>query len=107
MTWWCTSNPAAGAGPQGGSGRGPPGPFMKHLFTLILGAFFAATGVGLLAGAYLLYRQGRRSAVSVASAAGVVVGLVERRGSRGGLSYAPLVRFSTERGQEIEFAATL
>jgi hypothetical protein len=80
---------------------------MKFALALIVGSLFTLVGVGSLVGAALLYRHEQRVGEGV-SATGVVVELIERRDARGhGRSYAPVVRFKTSSGEEVEFAASL
>lgn len=74
---------------------------MKFALALITGSLFALAGAGLLCGAYLVLRHERRAADARAATTGVVVRLEETVGAQGeGRGYAPVVRFTSDRGQE-------
>ena len=72
--------------------------------TLVVIKYVLATvGVGLLLGAAFWYQSVRSFVASASVAEGTVVDLVRSRNSN---SYAPVVHFATEDGQQIEFTST-
>ena len=60
---------------------------------------FPAVGVVLLAIALVVFVRLRRFIREALRTQGTVVGFVERRGSKGGRTYAPVVTFTTQAGQ--------
>jgi hypothetical protein len=60
---------------------------------------FSAVGVVLLAIALIVFVRLRRFVREALRTQGTVVGFVERRGSKGGQTYAPVVTFATQTGQ--------
>jgi hypothetical protein len=81
---------------------------MKFAFALIIGSLFTLTGAGLLCGACLALRHERRATDARAATTGVVVRLEETVGAQGeGRGYAPVVRFTSDRGQQIEFISAV
>lgn len=70
---------------------------LKYLFSLI--------GIGLLIGAFLIYLNISGFMAEAVSAQGTVIDLVQSRSSSQ-RSYRPVVRFSTEDGQTLEFTSS-
>jgi hypothetical protein len=66
---------------------------------------FSAVGVGMLIGAFFLYRNTSAFLVEAIAVQGTVVELVPVR-SDDSYTYKPVVRFSTEKGEDIEFASS-
>jgi Protein of unknown function (DUF3592) len=64
---------------------------------------FPATGLGLLAGGLIAWLRTRRFVSESFRTRGTVVGLAERRGSKGGTTYSPVVVFQTREGATREF----
>jgi len=71
--------------------------FIKYLFLLI--------GLGMLVGSFFLYQNTVSFLETAIKADGVVVDLVRSRNSDS-TTYAPTVRFKTNRGNTIEFTST-
>lgn len=68
---------------------------------LLLGLLFIALGAFAILAACFSLRQTRRLVAESLPAAGEVVALREQRGRR--VMYAPVVRFTTQLGQTVEF----
>lgn len=66
---------------------------------------FALAGIGMLAGAFFLYRSTSTFLGEAITADGTVVGL-ERSRTRDSSTYKPVVRFTSETGEEIEFVSS-
>ncbi len=81
------------------------------LFRLIFGSVFGLVGVGLLAGATILYLQTKRFLSHSINVTGTVIALERSvsRSSKGGTSvtYAPTVRYTAADGEERIFTSTV
>ena len=71
----------------------------EKLFFLI----FPAVGLGLLAVGVVVWFKTRRFVAESFRVTGTVVGLTERRGSKGGTTYSPVVEFATREGTVRQF----
>lgn len=80
---------------------------VKQLLGWIFTLLFAAIGVAALGGAWMLRQHQRAVAAERVHVKGTIVRLQERRGSRGGTSYAPVVRFRTTDGRDVEVVSSV
>ncbi len=67
---------------------------------------FLMVGAGLLAGAFLFYRDTAGFLDTAVRADGTVIELAASRSSSGSTTYRPVVRFTASRGEAIEFTSS-
>lgn len=77
-----------------------------HKLFQLLALGFALIGVGLLVGAALSYRSTREFLRTALPATGEVIGYERHNNSEGEISYFPVIVFTPEDGQEVEFTAS-
>jgi hypothetical protein len=77
----------------------------QKIFRLIA-AGFALIGCGLLAGAFYSYRSTEAFLATAVPATGTVIGYERHTDSEGEISYFPVITFTPEDGDEIEFTAS-
>jgi hypothetical protein len=76
---------------------------IDRIFTAIFGGLIPILGIGLLVGSALVYRANERSRESGFLTTGTVVAMAERYDEDGDMLFAPVVRYTTTDGKDVEF----